>query len=80
MNETLKREIREILDGIAPEAAGADLAPGADLREQLDLDSMDVLSFATALSKRYEIEIPERDYPRLVTLEGCVAYVEEKKR
>ena len=44
-------------------------------REQLDLDSMDVLNFVIALHAARGVEIPEADYPKLATLDGCVDYV-----
>jgi acyl carrier protein len=58
----------------------ATLAPDADIREALDIDSMDFRNFVTALHKKLGIDIPERDYPRLVTLAGAVAYLKAKTR
>jgi len=52
--------------------------PTADLREAIDIDSMDFLNLVTALHHRTGIEIPEIDYPKLVTLSGMVAYLEAK--
>lgn len=70
--------IRDVLAGIAPEAADSPLAPDADLRETLDLDSMDYLNFIIALHERTGADIPEVDYPKLVSLEGAVAYLASK--
>jgi acyl carrier protein len=67
--------IFEILAGIAPEADFAALAGGADLREELDLDSMDFMNFIVALHERTGIDIPEADYGELRTLDGAVAYL-----
>ncbi len=44
-------------------------------RDQLDLDSMDLLNFVVALHATLQVEIPERDYPRLATLDSCVDYL-----
>ncbi len=63
---------------IAPEAANSPLAPGADLRDTLDLNSMDYLNFIIALHERTGADIPELDYPKLLTLEGAVAYLASK--
>lgn len=75
-------EIRAIvlsaLGEIAPEADAASIAPGENLREQLDLDSMDFLNFVIAVHERLGIEIPEADYPRLASLDGAVAYLAAK--
>jgi acyl carrier protein len=72
-------EIRTIvldeLAAIAPEADPATLRPDVSLREQLDLDSMDVLNFAIALHRRFGVAILESDYPKLATLRGCVEYL-----
>ena len=68
--------ILEELGNIAPEADLAALDPKADMREALDIDSMDILNLVTAIHKRLGVNIPELDYPKLVTLAGAVAYVE----
>ncbi len=76
MTETEARElIYETLGGIAPEADAATLAGTEDLREALDLDSMDFMNFVVALHERTGIDIPEADYPRLRTLDGAIAYL-----
>lgn len=63
------------LGDIAPEADLEGLDPGADLREVVDLDSMDFLNLVTAVAEATGVAIPERDYPLVATLSGCVAYV-----
>lgn len=45
------------------------------MREALDIDSMDILNLVTAIHKRLGVNIPELDYPKLVTLAGAVGYV-----
>ena len=72
-------EIREIvlraLGEIAPEADPTTLEPDVSFRDQLDIDSMDFLNFAIALHEEFGVEIPEADYPKLATLDGCVEYL-----
>jgi acyl carrier protein len=63
------------LGTIAPEADLATLAPDIPFREQLDLDSMDLLNFVIALHSALDVDIPEADYPKLATLDGCVDYL-----
>ena len=76
MTEAQARElVYEILGGIAPEADPAGLAGDEELREALDLDSMDFMNFVVGLHERTGIDIPEVDYPRLRTLDGAVAYL-----
>lgn len=72
--------ILEELGNIAPEADLAALNPKADMREALDIDSMDILNLVTAIHKRLRVNIPELDFPKLVTLAGAVAYVEAALR
>jgi acyl carrier protein len=76
--EGIATELRRILRSIAPEADLSDLAPNADLREALDLDSMDFLRFATAMSERFGVEVPEADYLEISTFEGATRYVERR--
>ena len=49
----------------------------ADLREEIDIDSMDFLNFVIALHETLHLEIPEADYPKLASLNGCLQYVME---
>jgi acyl carrier protein len=80
MDETMTRaQIRDqvigILRRLAPGADFAALPQAASLRRTLAVDSMDVLNFVTALHDELGVDVPERDYPRLDTLEGCVDYL-----
>jgi acyl carrier protein len=70
-----KNLICEVLAGIAPEANLAALPGKAQMRDELDLDSMDFLNFIAALHERSAIDIPEADYPRLGTLDGAIEYL-----
>ena len=65
----------EVLAGIAPEADLAAVGDHEDLREALDLDSMDFLNFVIALGERTGRRIPEADTRRLFTLEGLLGYL-----
>jgi acyl carrier protein len=70
--------LREELENIAPEMDLQTLDPSADLREALDIDSMDFLNFVIAVHARLGVDIPELDYPKLVTLDGAVGYLAAK--
>ena len=79
MNEQeLRQTILDVLCEIAPEVDPETVPPDKDLREQLDLDSMDFLNFTIALHERLGVDIPEADAPQLFTLEGGVAYLQAK--
>lgn len=73
--DELRDLIIEVLSDIAPETDPADIDPTEDLRDELDLDSMDELNMITRVSERLGIDVPERDYPQMRTLEGAVAYL-----
>lgn len=76
MNEAEVRAIAaQALAGIAPEADLSSVGDDEDLREALDLDSMDFMNFVIALSQRGGTAIPEADTPRLRTMRGVVAYL-----
>ena len=79
MNEAdIRAILQEELGNIAPEIDLRKLDPSADLREALDIDSMDFLNFIIALHRRLGVDIAELDYPKLVTLNGAVTYLEPK--
>jgi len=65
----------DVLSGIAPESDPATVDPTEDLRDELDLDSMDELNMITRVSARLGIDIPEKDYPLMRTLDGAVDYL-----
>jgi acyl carrier protein len=78
MNATEQRArdaVLTILAGIAPEADLSRLPPDANLRRELDLDSIDFQNFVIRLCKELTIDIPERDATRLTTLACCVEYL-----
>jgi acyl carrier protein len=74
-----KDEIREtvlrVLGQIAPEADLSQIKPNLRIRDQLDIDSMDLLNWVIGLHKELNVDIPEADYPRLATLDGCIDYL-----
>ena len=76
----VRKVVQEELNNIAPEVDLARVDPAADLREAIDIDSMDFLNFVTAIHHRLGLDIPEVDYPKLVTLGGAIAYIEANLR
>lgn len=73
--QEVQTAVLRLLGTIAPEADLAHLRPNEPLRDQLDIDSMDVLNFVIAIHKELHVDIPETDYPKIATLNGCVDYV-----
>jgi acyl carrier protein len=76
MNEQQSRTLAaDVLAGIAPEADLATVGDTEDLRQALDLDSMDFLNFVIGLSEKTARKIPEVDNPKLYTMKGLIAYL-----
>lgn len=76
MNEgDVRTLILGILKGIAPEADLAELPGDDDLREALDIDSMDFLRLVTEVHRSTRVDIPERDYSKVRTLDALVSYL-----
>jgi acyl carrier protein len=81
MNEGQVREtVLRVLSGIAPEVDLNSVDPAGDLREQMDIDSVDFLNFAIGLHRDLGVEIPDADVRKLATLNGCVAYLVAKMK
>jgi acyl carrier protein len=71
----LRDTVLKVLGQVAPEVDLDDVEPSEDLREQFDLDSMDILDLAVGLYQETGIEVPEQDYAQVVTVDGAVEYL-----
>lgn len=71
----IKQTILASLGRIAPEVDFEALGDEVNVREELDIDSFDFLSFLISLNEAFGVEIPEADYGQLVTLRDIVDYV-----
>ena len=77
--DQVKDTVLRLLGEIAPEADLAGVKPDLSFRDQLDLDSMDFLNFVISLHKTFSVDIPEADYPKYATLNGCVEQLSGKR-
>lgn len=77
--QALYRVVADELLDIAPDADLDSLAPGEDMREALDLDSLDFLNLIIAINKRLGIQIPEADYGRLGSLDALLDYLQQAR-
>jgi acyl carrier protein len=77
-HEEIVLAVKDIIRSIAPDEDLSSLALDVRLREQIELDSMDFLDIVMELRKRYGVQVPEADYPKLATLQGCVDYLAPK--
>jgi acyl carrier protein len=76
--DEIRSAVLRALGDVAPEANLEAIDPDAGLRDQLDLDSMDVLNVMIALRDALHVDIPETDYAKLATLNGAVAYLMQR--
>jgi len=65
---------------IAPEADLDEHDPAVDLRDRIDLDSVDTLNLMIAIHEATGADIPEADYHQMVSLDGCVSYLRSRIR
>ena len=77
-SNNIRQIVLDIIADIAPDEDVTGIDDKKSLREQLDLDSMDFLDIVMELRKRHKVEVPQEDYPKLATLESCVAYLSPK--
>jgi acyl carrier protein len=73
--DEIKAVLFEEITTIAPDADPSAIAPDEDVRDALDLDSMDMLNVIAALHERLGVDIPEADAPQFFTIEGGVKYL-----
>lgn len=76
--QQIKETVIEILISIAPDADAKAIKPNVSFHDQLEIDSIDFLRLMTALEQELQVEIPDLDFPKLSTLQGCVDYLAEK--
>ncbi len=73
--EEIRKAIIEIIGMILPDEDMSTLKGDEDIREQIEMDSMDFLDIVMELRKRYAVEVPEEDYGNLATVDSSVEYL-----
>ena len=75
-----EQTVTEAILAVAPELDEelAELDPGVDVWTELGLDSMDHLSIMEQLAAAIGTDIPEADYPSLLTVAGMRGYVADR--
>ncbi len=76
--EQIRDAFLSSLATVAPEADLASLKPDAPLRDQVEMDSFDVLNLMIRVREKLGVDVPEADYRRLATLNEAVAYLEAR--
>jgi acyl carrier protein len=67
--------LRTALHEVAPDVDLDSVPPEADLREELELDSLDFLRVVELLSEATGVRIDEEDYPRLESVRSAVDWL-----
>ncbi len=81
MNEAeIETAVLEVLTEVAPNVDVAGLDPKVAFHDQFEFDSLDFLNFVIALGKRSGEEVPEVDYPKLASLQGCIGYFTAREK
>jgi len=78
-DDEIKAMVLRELAKIAPEL-DSQIDPEIDLREQIDLDSIDMLNLMIAIHETTGVDIPEADYPQMSSLNGCVSYLRARMK
>lgn len=73
--DELRAAVLSALGEVAPEVDLTQLDRAADLREAIEIDSMDFLNLAIAVRAATGVEVPEADYPQLGSVDAWVAYL-----
>ncbi len=66
------------LHSIAPDISVDEIDRNGDLREEFDIDSMDFLRLVTALGERFDLPMPEADYPQMDSFDALARYLKDK--
>jgi acyl carrier protein len=78
--EQARQIVEAALRRVAPEGDVSRIPPEDDFREHLDIDSVAFLSFADEVQQRTGLKIPDRDFPLLTTVNGCIDYLTSHTR
>jgi acyl carrier protein len=74
----MKEQVIDILTsfGIQP----SELTGNVHFTRDLGLDSLDTVDLIMQLEQIFGIRIPDEDYPKLLTLNGVLTYLEEEQQ
>jgi acyl carrier protein len=75
--ETIRRTLIELLEADTGEKY-PDLKDDLNLREQLGLDSVDVVSVVSQVERRYRIRLTHQELEKLVTVRDVLDLLEKK--
>jgi acyl carrier protein len=68
---TIDQDVRKLIADII-EMEPDQIAPDANLVEDLGMDSMMALEILASIEKKFRIKIPEEDLPKITTLNNAI--------
>jgi acyl carrier protein len=71
----IRKAVIDILSEISPDEDFTSLNDEVSFREQFEMDSMDLLDIVLELRKRFKVQIPEEDYPKLDNMNSTIQYL-----
>jgi acyl carrier protein len=78
MTTDMTATVVDALLEVAPDVDPATLDRDALLREDLELDSMDILNLVVAINEATGIDVPEQDYGELTTVATIARYLDAR--
>jgi acyl carrier protein len=74
-DDELKTRLLELLVEVAPDVEPHTVQQNCDFREQFDFDSMDLFNYAATIHRTFGVDIAEKDYRRLLSIEKAATYL-----
>lgn len=74
-DQDARRALQDALATIVPRSEVEAMDPDADMRDELDLDSMDLLNVTAKLEEACGVSIPDRELAGLTTVDKTVAWL-----
>jgi acyl carrier protein len=76
--ESIRAQLLAALVDVAPDVVPDILVDDRPLREQVDIDSYDLLQFVVQIHERLGVDIPEGDYARIDTIGRLIDYLAQR--
>lgn len=74
--ETIFSKLKKILDDQGADTS--EIKPASTFKDDLKLDSLDLVEVILALEEAYEIKVPDEDAESLITVDDAVNYIAGK--
>jgi acyl carrier protein len=78
--DEIRSGVLRLVGEIAPEADLAGIRCDRDLREQVEMDSFDLLRLMVRFHETFGVDVPESNYRKLRSVDDAVAYLAARVR